>query len=90
MPLYTFLLEYRGGTYVSQVRARSLSLAIEAWTAEFMRIKVPGLGLRSKSDLAEKILRDAPTTVDGLINTWCSSALVRGHLALIHFTQTEE
>jgi hypothetical protein len=55
-----------------------------------MEMNVPELGARSKSDLVEKILRDAPTTLDGLKNAWCSSALVRSHLALIHFTQTEE
>jgi hypothetical protein len=88
MPLYTFFLEYRGGTYVSQVRARSSPLAMKAWAGKFMEMKVPGLGARSKSDLVEKILRDAPTTLDGLKNIWCSSALVRSHLALIHFTQT--
>ena len=89
MPLYTFFLEYRGGTYVSQVRARSSPLAIKAWVGKFMDLNVPRMGTRSKSDLAETILRDAPTALNGLKNTWCSSALVRGHLALIHFTQTE-
>ena len=89
MPLYTFFLEYRGGTYVSQVRARSSPLAIKAWAGKFIELNVPGLGIRSKSDLVEKILHDAPTALDGLKNTWCSSALVRGQLALIHFTQTE-
>lgn len=90
MPLYTFFLEYRGGTYVSQVSARSSPLAMKAWARKFMEMNVPELGARSKSDLVEKILRDAPTTLDGLKNAWCSSALVRSHLALIHFTQTEE
>jgi hypothetical protein len=89
MPLYTFFLECRGGTYVSQVRARSSPLAIKAWAGKLIELSVPGLGLRSKSDLAEKILHDDPSALDGLKNTWCSSALVRGHLALIYFTQTE-
>ena len=90
MPLYTFFLEYRGGTYISQVRARSSALATKAWARKFTKMKVKGLGAQSKSDLIRKILIDAPTSLDGLINAWCSSAIVRGHLALIHFTQTEE
>lgn len=90
MPLYTFFLEYKGGTYVSQVRARSSPLAMKAWAGKFMDMKVPRLGTRSKSDLVQKILRDAPTTLDGLKNAWCSSALVSGHLALVHFTKTDE
>ena len=89
MPLYTFFLEYRGGTYISQVRARSSPLATKAWVRKLIELNVPGLGIRSKSDLADKILRNAPTALDGLKNTWCSSAVVRGHLVLIHFTQTE-
>lgn len=89
MPLYTFFLEYKGGTYVSQVHAGSAPLAIKVWAEKFLELNVPGLGIKSKSKLAEQALCDAPIALDGLKNTWCSSALVRGHLALIHFTQTE-
>jgi hypothetical protein len=63
---------------------------MEAWVGKFIELNVPGLGIKSKSNLADKILRDVPTPLDGLKNTWCSSALVRGHLALIYFTLTEE
>lgn len=90
MPLYTFFLEYKGGTYISQVRARSTTLAMKAWAGKFVELKVPGLGTTTKHALAEKIGRDVPTALDGLKGTWCSSALVRGHLALMHFIQTEE
>lgn len=89
MPLYTCFFEYRGGTYISQVRARSSRLATKAWAGKLVEMKVHGLGIKSKCELAQKILRDNPTALDGLKNTWCSSALVRGYLALIHFTKTE-
>jgi hypothetical protein len=51
MPLYTFFIEYRGGTYISQVRARSSPLATKAWAGKFLEMKV---------------LRDPPTALDGL------------------------
>jgi hypothetical protein len=89
MPLYTFFLEYTGGTYISQVSARSSALAMEIWAGKLIEMKVPGLGARLKKDLVEKILGEPPTALDGLKNIWCSSALVRGHLALVHFTQTD-
>lgn len=89
MPLYTFFLEYRGGTYVSQVRARSSRLATRVWSGRLIEMKIPGLGASSKKNLVEKILADTPTALDGLKNIWCSSTIVRGHLALVHFTLTE-
>ena len=31
MPLYTFILDYRGGTYISQVRAPNYKMAPRVW-----------------------------------------------------------
>jgi hypothetical protein len=87
--LYTFFLDYKGGTYVSQVRASSPLKALTAWAEALDYTKVNGLSRRARAKLAEK-MNQPPTPVEGVKNTWCCSALIRGQLALIHFNETKE
>jgi hypothetical protein len=88
MQLYTFFLDYRGGTYVSQVSAPSPALALKVWAETLSKTEIEKLGPKSKSDLIEKVQLDTPTALEGIKHTWCCSIVLRGHLALIHFTQT--
>jgi len=87
--LYTFFLDYKGGTYVSQVKASSPVKALTAWAEALDYTKVDGFTSSAKKKLTEAI-NQPPTRLEGVKNTWCCSALLRGHLALIHFTQTKE
>jgi hypothetical protein len=87
--LFTFFFDYKGGTYVSQVRASSPVEALKAWTKTLDHTKVNGLGLSGKQKLLENI-NEPPTQLEGVKNTWCCSALLKGQLALVHFTQTKE
>ena len=86
--LYTFFLDYKGGTYVSQVKAPSAIHALTAWAEALDYTKVDGLSSSANKDLIEQI--DQPTRLEGIRNTWCHSALLSRHLALIHLTKTKE
>jgi hypothetical protein len=88
MDLYTMFFEYKGGTFVSQVKAGSPKGALRMWARQ-IAIKVDGLGESSKAELLEDEEFLKPEPLDGLRNTWCSSTLIRGQLALIHFTKTK-
>jgi hypothetical protein len=87
--LYTFFLDYKGGTYVSQVRASSPLKALTIWGEALNHTQVDGLSRSAKKKLTAEI-NEPPTLLEGVKNTWCYSALLRGHLALIHFTLTKE
>ena len=89
MPLYTFIMEYAGGTYVSQVTASSPKSACVKWAQEMDAAQVSGLGRKSKETLIEEMKAEAPVALDGLANSWCATARIRGGLALINIVQTE-
>jgi hypothetical protein len=89
MPFYTFIMEYAGGTHVSQVTASSPKSACVKWAQELDVSQVSGLGQKSKETLIEKMKAEAPTALSGLANSWCATALIRGELALINIVQTE-
>jgi hypothetical protein len=90
MALYTFIMEYAGGTYISQVKARSPKSACVKWAQNLDDSQVEGLGLKGKVSLIEQMKEEPPVAVAGVSNTWCSSALVRGGLALINLVLTEQ
>jgi hypothetical protein len=89
MSLYTFVMDYAGGTYISQVKAPSPKSACVKWVQKLDHSQVKGLGLKGKESLIEQKTEESPVTLDGMLNAWCASAHVRGRLALINLVQTE-
>ena len=64
--LYTVVMDYRSGTYISQVKARSVETALRVWTEHLDISGVAGLGRRRKAELIGEIKkqvsrREAPT-----------------------------
>ena len=90
MPLYTFIMEYAGGTYISQVKAPSPKSACVKWAQGLDVSQVSGFGGKSKELLIGHMRDESPVSINGVVNTWCASALIRGELALINFVQTEK
>ncbi|MFN2597187.1 MAG: hypothetical protein ABR563_08390 [Pyrinomonadaceae bacterium] len=90
MPLYTFIMEYAGGTHVSQVRASSPKSACVKWARELDVSQVEGLGVKSKQSLIDQMETESPAALDGMLNAWCTTALLRGELALINLVRTAQ
>lgn len=88
--LYTIVMEYRGGTYVSQVTARNVFGALRAWAVALNVDAVAGLGPRRKAELIDQIEDQlaAPVALDGVINGWCASAVTSGGLVLVNIIET--
>jgi hypothetical protein len=89
MHLYTLVLDYVGGTYVSQVSAGSPKEAIIKGAQNLNVSEVWGLGSKGKQLLVEQMREDEPVALNGLANVWCGSALLRGKSVLITLIATE-
>ena len=90
MALFTFIMEYQGGTYISQVQADNLAQAPEIWAREGDWANIPKAGKKFADKLLAAIEADPPVALEALVNTWCITALIKDELALITFTQTVE
>ncbi len=90
MALYTFMLEYAGGTYISQLKAASPKSACVKWAQKLDGAQVKGVRVKDKESLIEQMKEEIPFALDGMSNAWCNSALIRGKLALINLVQTEQ
>ena len=86
MALFTVVLDFGGGTYISQVRARSAPVALRLWAKSEALSKVQGLTSRDRGKLAESL--DEPVKLDGLKNAWCATAAAGRKFALVNLVRT--
>lgn len=80
MPKFTLILEFRGGTYIHQVRAVSPRAALSKVAA----------GSDSNSRVFGALLDENQVVIDGIANCWCSFASLQGGLALVNIVKTAE
>jgi hypothetical protein len=90
MPLYTFILDFAGGTYISQVVESSVTSACVKWAEALDTSGLKGIGSKSKESLKKQLKEEQPQPLEGILNTWCVTASLRGELALINIVQTDD
>jgi hypothetical protein len=86
--LYTFIM---GGTYISQIKEKSLNRACRKWARTLNEKEIKGLGPKNHASLMRKMEEgNQPVPVDGTRNVWCTSAAVMRGWALINIVRTNE
>jgi hypothetical protein len=88
MALFTVILEYRRGTYITQVAAKGPRQALTRWAEDLSPKIVARLSARAKAALprlaAERDGRlNEPTPIAGLPNVWCAGFPFPGGLVNI-------
>src|SRR6476661_5474213 len=87
MPFFTFVLEFDGGTHISQFRAASLFRAVEEYGAQLLGDKaVAKLPVRRR--LSKALAAENPVAIKGVRNVWCCSASIGKKLALLNVVAT--
>ncbi len=90
MALFTLLMEFKGGTYLSQIRAPSPDSALEKW-AQGLQVKdIEGMTAAIKRQFVEWLPEARPVEVAGLKSTWCSGFVSRSSSALVHIFRTTD
>lgn len=89
MPLYTFLMEFEGGTYISQIKTSSPNSACVRWAANLGTSEIQGLDEKGKDILIKEMKKETIVPLNGVLNTWFTTALIRGKSAYINVVQTE-
>ena len=87
--LYTFILDYLGGTYISQVKAESNSQAILFWAENLNVEEIKGFSNADKKRLMIEGFSDEDfTLINGLINVWCVTVQTKKGFGIINFVKT--
>ena len=87
MKKFTFIAEYKKGTYISQYESSNLMEALVIWAdnldIQFFTEKV-------KAKIQEKV-RDtfySPVSIEKVDNVWCSSYVIFRSLLLLNIVET--
>jgi hypothetical protein len=84
---FTVIVEFGGGTYISQVYAAGPAEALTGWIAAQSDADLSSWKL-SRIEMTKRFAEDSPHPLDGLQNIWCMSAsLVDGPL-LVNIIKT--
>jgi len=89
MALFTAILEFDGGTYISQVRSASVRGAMSKYSSRLVADKaIPNAA--AKRSLAVALRQDNPISIADVHNVWCCSAVVGKKFALLNIVQTAD
>ncbi|SHN45348.1 hypothetical protein [Chitinophaga sp. CF418] len=90
MDTYTFITEFRGGTYISQVKAVNVSAAIGSWSKSLDLTQIKFLGEKGKLELQTKFNDESPTKVKGVENVWFFCLRIKPGLLIVNVIKTAE
>lgn len=91
MNLYTVVLDYHGGAYISQFDADSETQAAAAWCDELHENQLLGEASDRVADgLKADVVGHHLVAVEGLSGAWCAAALVDDNLALLNVIVTQK
>ncbi|MCO4293923.1 hypothetical protein NF867_13745 [Solitalea sp. MAHUQ-68] len=91
--LFTYIMEFKGGTYTTQVYANALNDSVVAWALqiekEITEIKLIGnKTVHQIKDLISKEMIDKPTLLTGLENVWYLEIYTRIGVLRINIVKT--
>jgi hypothetical protein len=85
--LYTIVLDYKGGTYISQSPAESPEAALTKWANAIGENDLVNWGL-SRAEITQ-LPEDSPVPLKGCLNVWCVTASTKEGLMLVNIVATE-
>ena len=79
-------MEFRGGTYISQVEDSSLDVAMYKWAENLPVNEIQYIGKKSKNELIKRMLgkEDYPVLLEGMDNVWCYSGCLKVGFFLVN------
>ena len=87
MKKYTFIAEFRGGTYISQYEAINLTKALFIWADNLdSQIFKDRVKIRIQEKVKEKDF--SPVSIETVDNVWCSSYVIFRSFLLLNIVET--
>ena len=87
MELYTFIMEYLGGTYISQVKAKDKEKARAIWIRKLEVKEIKSFTIRDQKNIIKENFSDNDLVlIKGTKSVWCFTVITKkgyGHVNLI-------
>lgn len=88
MDIYTFILEYRGGTYIKQINSSNPQDALQKWINELDSSVVWGLDEFYLQEIQRSFEEDGFGAISDNVNVWCFIFTINEQLGLVNFVLT--
>jgi len=88
MALFTFMLEYGGGTFLGQSEGARPKDALLRWMRE-LPVEISLVTDITSTEFEEGFKASKAEAIDDVKNVWCFSGKIKGQLALVHVIRTE-
>ena len=88
--LFTFVLEYDGGIYISQYRGRTVREALRRWARSERTALTGQWELAVVEELFTRIVEETPVALQEAVHAWCVSTLAARKLVLLNIVRTAE
>ena len=85
---YTFVLEFRGGTYVSQYRGRYPREALKRWSARERQRLVGAWQSGLTTEVFDELGDQELTPLQGMTKVWCATSTIGDDFALLNVVTT--
>ncbi len=90
MELYTFILDYLGGTYISQVKSSNKFEAMKLWIQNLQIDEIENFSNNDKMNLIRDNFSDEdPIAISGLKNVWHFLITTSKGTGFVNFVKTK-
>jgi hypothetical protein len=95
--LFTYICEFRGGTYTTQVQSSNLKSSIKDWIEKIKdeQEQIDQLGSKTIEEIQGQLLKkkkldENPIILNGLVNVWYLSISTKQGFGSINIIKTEK
>lgn len=89
MEFYTFLMQFRGGTYISQVESKNLSEATKSWVKQLNIEEIKYLGEKGKIEMIKEAENFELFALDTLKNIWFFCFRIKAGFIMVNVVKTD-
>jgi len=90
MNLYTYIFEFRNGTYITQVSAKTVQQSMPKWINQLKAAldEIEYLNNQSISEIEQELAVEQPILLKGKQSVWCLSFTIKQGLGLVNIVET--
>ncbi len=91
---YTYIFEFFGGTYITQVISSSLEASMHDWVQKIHeeQKEIPHLGVKTLEEIKIQLLSkesdERPVLLNGLVNVWSLCVRTKKGVGMINVVKT--
>nr|WP_299417086.1 hypothetical protein [uncultured Emticicia sp.] len=89
MNIYTFIMEFRGGTYINQVSANNIEESINVWSNQLDISQIAHFGQKAKENLIKSISNEMVTELNSVKNVWFFCITINVGFLMVNIVKTD-